>query len=164
MNPTEEKKTIDWLFGLGMFIKAFVALFSIGSGVMSLFLTTDEVLHVTQLLVQGKLDADPDDFLANYILNLAAHYTPGSTDLFLFSYLVGHGIVNLFLVVVLLRKKLWAYPLSIIIFGTFAIYEGWQVYFTHSPFLAAFTIFDLAVIWLIWREYSYVKRKRGRMA
>jgi uncharacterized membrane protein len=160
MNSTEEKKTIDWLFGLGMFIKAFIAIFAIGTGVMSLFLTTNEVLHVTQILVQGKLAVDPDNFLANYILDLGFSFTPGQTNLFLFSYLVGHGIVNLFLVIVLLRKKLWAYPLSIIIFGAFAMYEGWQVYFTHSPFLAAFTAFDLAVIWLVWREYRYVKRKR----
>ena len=160
MNPIEEKKTIDWLFGLGMFIKAFIAIFAIGSGVMSLFLTTNEVLHVTQLLVQGKLAADPDNFLANYILDLGFSFMPGQTNLFLFSYLVGHGIVNLFLVIVLLWKKLWAYPLSIIIFGAFAIYEGWQVYLTHSPFLAAFTIFDLAVIWLVWREYRYVKRNK----
>ena len=69
MDSIEEKKTIDWLFGLGMFIKAGAALFEIGSGVASLFLTTNEVLHVTQLLVQGKLAADPDNFLANYILN-----------------------------------------------------------------------------------------------
>jgi uncharacterized membrane protein len=160
MDYIEEKKTIDWLFGLGMFIKAFIAIFAIGSGVMSLFLTTNEVLHVTQLLVQGKLAADPDNFLANYILDLGFSFMPGQTNLFLFSYLVGHGIVNLFLVIVLLWKKLWAYPLSIIIFGAFAIYEGWQVYLTHSPFLAAFTIFDLAVIWLVWREYRYVKRNK----
>jgi uncharacterized membrane protein len=159
MDSIEEKKTIDWLFGLGMFIKAGAALFEIGSGVASLFLTTNEVLHVTQLLVQGKLAADPDNFLANYILNLAAHYTPEATNWFLFSYLVGHGVVNLFLVIVLLQKKLWAYPLSLLIFGAFAIYEGWQVYFTHSPFLAAFTAFDLAVIWLIGREYRYIRRK-----
>ena len=162
MNPIEEKKTIDWLFGLGMFIKAFIAIFAIGTGIMSLFLTTNEVLHVTQILVQGKLAADPDNFLANYILDLGFSFMPGQTNLFLFSYLVGHGITNLFLVVVLLLKKLWAYPLSVIIFGAFAIYEGWQVYFTHSPFLAAFTIFDLAVIWLVWREYRYVKRKRTK--
>jgi uncharacterized membrane protein len=160
MNPIEEKKTIDWLFGLGMFIKAFIAIFAIGTGIMSLFLTTNEVLHVTQILVQGKLAADPDNFLANYILDLGFSFMPGQTNLFLFSYLVGHGIVNLFLVIVLLWKKLWAYPLSIIIFGAFAIYEGWQVYLTHSPFLAAFTIFDVAVIWLVWREYRYAKRNK----
>lgn len=164
MNPIEEKKTIDWLFGLGMFIKAGTALFEIGSGVASLFLTTNEVLHVTQLLVEGKLAANPDDFLANYILDLASHFTPGQTNWFLFSYLAGHGIVNLFLVVALLRKRLWAYPLSIAIFGAFAAYEGWQAYFSHSPLLITFTIFDLVVVWLVWREYRYVRRKRHNKA
>jgi uncharacterized membrane protein len=164
MNPTtaiSEKKTVDWLFGVGMFIKAGAALFEIGTGIGTLFLTTNEVLGVTQLLVQGKLAADPDNFLANYILDLAAKYTPGQTNWFLFSYLAGHGIINLFLVIALLRKKMWAYPLSLAIFGLFVIYEAWQSYSTYAPLLVAFTIFDLVVIWLIWMEYRYILRKRN---
>lgn len=160
MNPSAEKKTIDWLFGLGMVIKAGGGLVEIVSGLASLFLTTNEVLHTTQLLVQGKLAADPDDFLANYVLALAARFTPGQTNWFLFSYLAGHGIINLFLVVALLRKKMWAYPLSLAIFGAFVAYEAWQVLQNHSPLLAVFTLFDLAVVWLISREYAYVLRKR----
>jgi uncharacterized membrane protein len=162
MNPTTlitEKKAIDKLFFVSMFIKAAGGIVEVFTGIASLFLTTNEVLHATQLLVQGKLDADPDDFLANYILDLAARFTPGATNLFLFWYLLGHGVINLFLVVMLLRKKMWAYPLSLTIFGIFVAYEGWQVYVSHSPLVAAFTVFDLAVIWLVWREYRYVRRK-----
>jgi uncharacterized membrane protein len=162
MNPTTaltEKKAIDKLFFLSMFIKATAGLVEVCTGIASLFLTTNEVLHATQLLVQGELAADPGDFLANYILNIAARWTPGATNLFLFWYLLGHGVINLFLVVVLLKKKVWAYPLSLAIFGVLVAYEGLQVYLTHSPFLAAFTAFDLAVIWLIWREYRYMRRK-----
>jgi uncharacterized membrane protein len=167
MNPTTalaEKKTIDKLFLVSMIIKAGAAIFEIGTGIFAFFITTNEVLYVTQLLVQGKLAADPDNFLANHILDLGFSFTPGQTNWFLFSYLAGHGVVNMFLVISLLKKKMWAYPLSLVIFGAFAIYEAWQVYFTHSPFLAAFTIFDLAVIWLIWKEYRYMRRKHRHTA
>ena len=164
MNPTTpliEKKTVDKLFHIGMLIKAVAAIFEIGTGIFAIFLTTNEVLHVTQLLVEGKLAVDPDNFLANYILDLGFSFTPGQTNLFLFLYLAGHGVVNMFLVISLLKKKMWAYPLSLVIFGSFVAYEGWQVYFSHSLLLAAFTAFDLAVIWLIWREYRYMRRKRN---
>jgi len=167
MNPTTalaEKKTIDKLFLVSMIIKAGAAIFEIGTGIFAFFLTTNEVLYVTQLLVQGKLAADPDNFLANYILDLGFSFMPGQTNWFLFLYLVGHGVINLFLVIALLHKKMWAYPLSLVIFGSFVAYEGWQVYFTHSPFLAAFTAFDLAVIWLIGKEYRYMRRKHRHTA
>ena len=120
MNPTTpliEKKTVDKLFYIGMLIKAGAAIFEIGTGIFAIFLTTNEVLHVTQLLVEGKLAADPDNFLANYILDLGFSFTPGQTNLFLFLYLAGHGVVNMFLVISLLKKKMWAYPLSLVIFG-----------------------------------------------
>jgi uncharacterized membrane protein len=167
MNPTTpliEKKTVDKLFHIGMLIKAGAAIFEIGTGILAFFLTTNEVLHVTQLLVQGKLAVDPDNLLANYILDLGFSFTPGQTNWFLFIYLAGHGVVNMFLVISLLKKKMWAYPLSLLIFGAFVAYEAWQVFFTHSPFLAAFTIFDLAVIWLIWKEYRYMRRKHSHTA
>jgi len=165
MNPTTaitEKKAIDKLFFMSMFIKAAGGLVEVVTGIASLFLTTNEVLHATQLLVQGKLSADPDDFLANYILDIASRFTPGATNLFLFWYLLGHGVINLFLVVMLVKKKMWAYPLSLAIFGLFVVYEGWQLYFSHSLLLAAFTVFDLAVIWLVWKEYRYVSRTKAR--
>jgi len=57
MNPVVPKKTIDKLFHIGMLIKAGAAIFEIGTGIFAIFLTTNEVLGVTQLLVQGKLAA-----------------------------------------------------------------------------------------------------------
>ena len=114
MNPTAEKirKESDRQpFWPRFVIKGLGGLAETLTGVASLFLTTNEVLHATQMLVQGKLAADPDDSLANYALDLAARFTPGATNWFLFAYLVGHGLINLFLVGALLRKKLWAYPL-----------------------------------------------------
>ena len=91
MNPTAEKKTIDWLFGLGLVIKAGGGLVEVVSGLASLFLTTNEVLHATQSLVQGTLSADPDDFFANYVLGLAGS-PQARRNLFLFAYLFGHGL------------------------------------------------------------------------
>jgi uncharacterized membrane protein len=161
MNPAAEKKSIDQLFLWSMIVKAAGGLFEVCSGIGTLFLTTNEVLHATQMLVDGKLAADPDAFFANYILDLASRWTPGQTNLFLFSYLFGHGLINLFLVVALLRKKMWAYPLSLAIFGAFVAYEAWQFLGSQSPILGAFTLFDLAVVGLVWREYAYVRRRRA---
>jgi len=164
MNPIPEKKIVDRLFHAGLLIKGVSGLFELGSGIASFFLTTNEVLYATRMVVEGKLAADPDNAIANYILDMASQWNPGQTNVFLFLYLAVHGVINLTLVTLLLAKKMWAYPLSLAIFGIFVAAEIWQIYFNHSPLLAAFTVFDLVVIGLIVQEYRYMHRKRRRTA
>jgi uncharacterized membrane protein len=53
----------------------------------------------------------------------------------------------------LLKNKLWAYPLAMIIFGAFIIYQLYRFTLTHSIGLIALSIFDVAVVWLIRLEY-----------
>ena len=74
-------------------------------------------------------------------------------------YLLSHGIVKLFAVVALLKNKLWGYPLSIVVFGGFVLYQIYRFTLTGAIGLIALTIFDLVVIWLIWLEYRAVKSR-----
>ena len=157
IEPTIEKKSIDRLFLTSMVIKAGTAIFAVCSGVASLFLTTNEVLYATRMLVQGELAADPGDMFANYILDLAAKFTPGQTNLFLFAYLVGHGVINMFLIVVLLRKKLWAYPLTIFSLILFIAYQVYRYTVRQSVFILWLTVFDIIMIALTYMEYSSLK-------
>jgi len=62
-------------------------------------------------------------------------------------------VVKIFLVAGLLRNRRWAYPAALAVFGTFILYQVYRFSYTHSLGLVALTIFDLAVMWLIWREY-----------
>ena len=64
---------------------------------------------------------------------------------------------KLLLVGALLRRKLWAYPIAMIAFGAFILYQLYRFTFTHSIGLIALSVFDLAVIWLIWLEYRALR-------
>jgi uncharacterized membrane protein len=74
-------------------------------------------------------------------------------------YLLSHGVVKTALVVALWFNKLWAYPLTIAVFGGFMAYQVYRYTYTHSFALMALTIFDAVVVGLTWLEYRDQKQK-----
>jgi uncharacterized membrane protein len=65
--------------------------------------------------------------------------------------------VKVVLVAALLRNKLWAYPVSLVVLGLFIFYQLYRFSYTHSPALIALSVFDVLVIALIWHEYRIVR-------
>ena len=61
-------------------------------------------------------------------------------------YFVGHGVVKISVVVALLRNKLCAYPLSMVVFGGYVVYQLYRFTLTRSMELTALTVLDLIVI------------------
>lgn len=81
--------------------------------------------------------------------------------IFVAVYAILHGLPKIVLAVVLLKRKLWGYPLSLGILACFVTYQLYQVITTHSPFMMALTIFDIFVAYLILHEWSHDKRQLG---
>lgn len=75
-------------------------------------------------------------------------------------YLLSHGLVKLVLVVELLRNRLWAYPLMVVMLGIFVGYQSYRFFLTHSIAMVILTVFDLAVIALTAMEYREQLRIR----
>jgi uncharacterized membrane protein len=71
---------------------------------------------------------------------------------------LSHGVVKLLLVVGLLRGKLWSYPASLVAMALFIAYQLYRFSITHGLGLIALTVFDIAMIWLIWHEWRVVRR------
>lgn len=61
------------------------------------------------------------------------------------------------MVAALLRNKLWAYPVAIVVFGGFIVYQIYRFTLTGEFGLITLSLFDLMVIWLVWPEYKTVK-------
>src|SRR5215469_7180805 len=49
------------------------------------------------------------------------------------------------LVIALWMNKLWAYPLAILVFAAFVVYQSFRFTHTHSLGLVLLTIFDVAI-------------------
>lgn len=76
-------------------------------------------------------------------------------------YLLSHGITKVILVIALWMNSLWAYPLTIVVFGGFSIYQIYRFTFTHSIAMLLLTIFDLSVIYLTWLQWRSEKTLRA---
>lgn len=151
-----EEKIEHELFDAGILLKAVHALVEIIGGILAFLITPNFFLRLINSITFGELTEKPIDSFTQYLLTLT-HSFLGGTKQFVAFYLLSHGIINLILVVGLFRKKIWAYHASFIVLAIFVLYQMYRYIYHHSLLLIILTIFDLIVIWLIWREYKRIK-------
>lgn len=151
------EKTTHSLFQLTLLGKGALALAEILAGIGAYFVTHQFILKLVDRLTQGELLQHPRDLIAHYLFTSAQHFSL-STRNFTAAYLLSHGVVKLWLIVGLLREKLWYYPLAIVVFGLFIVYQLYRFNLSHSPWLVFITVVDVIVIVLTWQEYRYRRR------
>lgn len=154
--PTEEK-TISLFFRIGVFLKGIHSILDLIGGILLLIVNPAAITQLIVWLTQGELTEDPHDFVANILLRFGNSLSISGNE-FVALYLLSHGVIEIILVIALLKNKLWAYPWSLIVLGIFVLYQIYLLVFSFSIGFAALTVFDLGVLWLIWREYEIVKR------
>ena len=153
---SQQEKRITEYFRIGIFIKGALSLIEIIAGTLALFVPVSSVTNFVIALAQGELIEEPGDFIATHSLQLAQQFSiTGGT--FIAIYLLSRGLIKLALIFALLKNQLWAYPASLVVLGLFVLYQLYQIMITGSVLLAALTIFDLIVIWFIWKEYEVVR-------
>jgi uncharacterized membrane protein len=151
------EERIHLIFEVSLFIKGTFAVFEIVGGVLAYFISQQLVLRIVTILTQGELIEDPRDMVANYLLHAAQHLSVGTRH-FTALYLLSHGAIKLWLILGLLRERLWYYPTAMIVFVLFIAYQLYRFTFTHSIFLLLITALDVIVIVLTWHEYRYLRR------
>jgi uncharacterized membrane protein len=157
MTPAEERR-IYRAFQITLAIKAADAILELLVSVLLAVVDTRALSNAVVRLVAKELVHHPQDRLANWI----AHWAEGfSIDAKTFAvlYLASHGVIKLGLVVGLWRNQAWAYPVSLVAFAAFIVYQIHRFTFTHSPFLIVLTVFDLVVMVLVWHEW---RRRRAK--
>jgi uncharacterized membrane protein len=92
------------------------------------------------------------NFVAVHMLHMSQRLA-SSDPVFASIYLLSHGLIKVVLAVALWLDELWAYPLAIVIFGGFCVYQVYRYTHTHSEALLWLTVFDVAVVILTWAEY-----------
>lgn len=154
-----EERRIHQIFQLSVLAKGAHALLECAGGVALWLIGTNTINDAVRMLTQEELLEDPNDYLATHLLAWAQGFSVETRHFYAF-YLVSHGVVKLFLVVGLLRNKLWAYPASLVVMGLFIVYQLYRFSYTHGWGLIVLTVFDLIVIWLVWHEYRLVRKHR----
>ena len=153
MNWFRSGDLLDRAFAVGIILKGLDGVLEVIGGVLLLVVSPTTIDQLSRAITQHELSEDPHDFLAMHLLHAAGSLT-GSSLKFGAAYLLLHGVVKVVLVAALLRDKLWAYPWMIAFLIVFIVYQIYRMTFAFSVGLLGLTVFDVAVVWLTYREYG----------
>lgn len=152
-----KERRIHQIFEISVLLKgAHAAMEWVGG--LALALTGNQAIRslVTQV-TQSELIEDRKDLVANHLLAWAQGFSV-ETQHFYAYYLLSHGAVKLALVTGLLLRKLWAYPITIAVFGLFIVYQLYRYTQTHGIGLLLLTGLDMVVVALTWHEFRLMRR------
>jgi uncharacterized membrane protein len=153
---TEQEKRISLYFRVSILIKGAISLAEMLAGTALLFIPVSYFLNLLATYAEGELREDSGGFIASHLLQLSQQAAQVSGTFIAF-YLLSRGLIKVGLIVALLKDKLWAYPASLVVLGLFIVYQLYQITTTHSWVIVLLTVFDLVVVYFIWREYQVLK-------
>ena len=140
------------LFRVSVWLKGLDGALETLGGIALWVANPEWIAQIAMVVTWNWIAHHPHHAVAQRFYNSAQHFSP-SSERFAAIYLVMHGIVKIGLVLGLLKGQRWAYPTALVVFAAFVVYQIYQFQITHAVLLIPLTIFDLVVIWLIWREY-----------
>ncbi len=152
------KHLLDEAFYTIIYLKGIDAILGIIAAFLLLIPSTFALKSFVVSITQEELREDPKDFVANFLRSVAARLSP-QDQFFAFLYLFIHGAIKLFVVIALLRNKRWAYPLALVVFGLFLLYEIYRLITAPSWLVGVFALFDVFVIVTTALEYQTKKRQ-----
>ena len=152
------------LFEAGVLLKAINSVWEFLGGIFLLTFARGTLPHIIVFFGRTELLGDRDDLLFRAITMQLAHLSVGSTRIFVGVYLLFHGVMNAFLAYNLYRDRLWAFPVSIAFTSLFLVYQLYRLSHTHSLFLLAVSIFDVAFMVVTYHEYKRQLRKQNHQA
>ena len=148
---------LDKVFEGGIIIKGVTGALEFIGGLLLLFVSPAQMHEFIALVTQRELIEDPNDRVANLLLQATSHFTTGG-QVFAIVYLWIHATIKLIAVIGILKNQLWAYPFSLITLGLLMVYQVYSIVFVKlSVGMILLTVFDMFILWLIWREYEKVK-------
>ena len=154
-----KRQYIRRAFDICLSLKGIFACVEIVGGLLACFASHRSVLNFVRLITQNELAENPRDVIANYLLHSAERFSINAQH-FAALYLLGHGVIKIWLIAGLLRSKLWYYPAAMIIFSLFILYQFYLLTSRFSSWLVFITVIDAVVIVLTWHEYKYLRHAR----
>jgi len=152
---------LDKVFEGGIVLKGASGVLELIAGAILVFTSPETMRSFLSFLTQREIAEDPNATIANLILHSADHFNSGNKT-FAIAYLWIHAAVKLTAVVGIMRNQLWAYPFSLIALGVLMLYQVFSMVVKFSVGMLLLTVFDAAILWLIWREYGKVRPALSR--
>ncbi len=154
-----EKKDLQKLiFRISILLKGINSIFELTLGLIIGFLSTTSIYHIAHVIFNNELARDPNDFIANTLINMAANISV-STKEFISIYLIIHGIINFGLFYTIWNKKLTFYPIAIAIMLLLIIYQIIRLFHRFSVILCIVTIIDVTILYFVIKEFEGFKER-----
>lgn len=140
--------SMQWRIGYGILRIIF--------GLALLKVVKTPFLDILNALINHELGQDPNDFLYLSTSHLLTKH-PLEVTYFLSFYFIFWGIIDIVLSHQLIKHRLWAFPLSMFLIGSFVLYEILRFAHNHSLVLLFIIFIDIGILWLIKDEYKKLK-------
>lgn len=154
------RRFLHWAFDLGLLMKGLFAFGEVLTGLLLFRIDHAAIPATARWITATELSQDPNDLVAGALLKAAESFSVDS-QAFLAIYLSSHGAIKLITVLLLVRGKLWSYPLAIAVFSGFIIYQVHRYFLTPGIGLILLSLLDLVVIALTIIEYRRKLAQRG---
>src|SRR3954447_17768789 len=151
-----QERRIHQIFEVSVLLKgAHAAIEAIG-GLALAFTNNARIRGLVIQATQSELIEDRRDFVANHLVTWAQGFSIEIQHFYAW-YLLSHGVVKLALVAGLLTRKLWAYPMAMVVLGLFIVYQLYRYTETQGVGLLLLTTLDVLVVTLTWHEYRLMR-------
>ncbi len=143
---------LHWLFESTLLLKSVFALFEIAAGLGLWLVPHQQISGFAGWLTRNHLIEGHHGPIYRHFSASLAQFSMASQHFYAF-YLLGHGAIKLAIVILLMRKVAFAYPLGIVVFSGFILLQMHRWMHTHSVVLLALSVLDVTVVWLTWHEW-----------
>lgn len=150
------KSNIHIGFHVGLLLKGLYDIGEILCGILLIFFTPERMSKVITIISAEELREDPNDFIMRHLISFSETFSI-NMQYTASIYFLSHGLIKIIIIVLLWKQKLWAYPVSCLIFTVFVIIQMLSFLKTYSVTLLILSFIDLVMIILTFLEYRNIK-------
>lgn len=151
------------LFLLSVWEKMIEGLMESAIGILLYFFPGQKLHDILNYFIRYELSEDPDDWLMSHAQILFSHFSITGQN-FLSFYLLSHGVVKIFLVYNLLKKRYWAYPVALLVFIAFTVYQIHLYLQAHALWMLVLIVLDVLVVISTGLEYKHILKLQKKDA
>lgn len=152
-------QSMSFLFHFSMWWKIFYGAARIFLGFILLKLIGTPFSELFASVMSYEVAEDPTDVIFQF-LHRVLEDNSFTVTYFVAAYLLFWGTIDVVFSILLLRHKLWAFPMSMALMGLFILYEIYRVIHTKSAILLTLIILGIGILYLIYNEYEVLKKQK----
>lgn len=152
-------QSMSFLFHFSMWWRIFYGTVRVVLGFILLKLIGTPFTDILYSVMSYEVTEDPSDVVFQFIHRILEDNS-FTVTYFVAAYLLFWGAMDIILSTLLLRHKLWAFPMSLALMGFFILYEIYRVIHTKSAVLLCLIIVGIGILYLIYNEYEVLRKKK----